>query len=200
LDEVAPSGIAGRLVRFSKDGSFITMDDEAEVPEGAEFILLADETLVGWIRFNGPGEAPDRAQGLLYDGFQMPPRESLGDLDPKEWELGLDGKPADPCLHQMNLVLQSTATQELFTFSTNSRTGRRAVGNLLRHYDRMHRANPDELPVIRLGKGGFQHKDARVGHVSVPVFVVVGRAPRDSAAKPDTSIGTYLNNAVPSFE
>ena len=55
---------------------------------------------------------------------------------------------------------------------------------------------PDELPVIRLGKGGFQHRDTRVGFVSTPVFVVVGRAPRDSAAKPDTSIGAYLDDKL----
>jgi hypothetical protein len=199
LDEVAPSGVVGRLIKFSKDGTYITTDDEKEVPEGAEFILLADDTLVGWIRFNGPGEAPDRAMGLLFDGFEMPPREALGDLDQAAWELGLDNQPADPWQHQQCIVLQDTETAELFTFSTSSRTGRRAVGNLLRHYTRMHKTHPDQLPVIRLGKGGFQHKDARVGFVSTPVFVVVGRAPRDSAAKPDTSIGTFLDDVVPDF-
>ena len=30
---------------------------------------------------------------------------------------------------------------------------------------------------MRLGKGGFEHKDKRVGFVDTPVFVVVG-APR----------------------
>ena len=51
-------------------------------------------------------------------------------------------------------------TDEFFTFTTSSRTGRRAVGNLLRHYDRMQRANPDEYPVVRLKQGGFEHKDS----------------------------------------
>jgi hypothetical protein len=157
---------------------------------------LCDDTLVGWIKFNGVGEPPSKEMGLLFDGFQMPPRQSLGDLDPKQWETGLDGQPADPWQHQQNLVLQNTETAELFTFSTSSRTGRRAVGTLLRHYERMQKARPDELPVIRLSTGGFQHKDTRVGWVSVPVFVVVGRAPRDSAAKPDTSIGAYLNDEI----
>ena len=49
LDEVAPSGIAGRLIKFSKDGVYETTDDGAPVPEGSEFVLLADDTLVGWI-------------------------------------------------------------------------------------------------------------------------------------------------------
>jgi hypothetical protein len=60
----------------------------------------------------------------------------------------------------------------------------------------MQKTRPDELPVVRLGKGGFQHKDSRVGFVDVPVFVVIGRAPRDSATKPDTSIGTFLNDEI----
>ena len=130
LDEVAPSGIAGRLVKFTKDGDYITTDDEQPVPEGTEFILLADDTLIGWIKFNGVGEAPERHMGLLFDGFEMPERASLGDLDQKAWEIGLDGQPADPWQHQQCIVLQSTTTQELFTFSTSSKTGRANNGHL----------------------------------------------------------------------
>ena len=76
-------------------------------------------------------------------------------------------------------------------------TGRRAVGNLLRHYDRMQRTHPDELPVVRLKVGGFQHRDERIGWVSTPVFAVVGRAPRDSAAKPDTSTRADMDDEIP---
>ena len=141
---------------------------------------------------------PTRMMGLLYsDDFVMPPRESLGDLDKTKWELGLNGQPADPWGHHMYLVLQDTATSELYTFDTASNTGRRAVGNLLRHYDRMQRTHPDELPVIRLRTGGFQHKDDRVGFVKTPVFVVCGRTPSDSAARPDKSTAAFLNDDVP---
>jgi hypothetical protein len=197
LDEVAPAGIAGRLVKWTKDGTYVTTDDEQELPEGAEFILLADETQVGWLKFAGPGEPPEKHMGLLFDGFEMLPREDLGDLDQTKWELGLDNQPADPWLHQQNIVLQHVETRELFTFSTSSKTGRRAVGNLLRHFTRMQKTHPDELPVIRLGKGGYTHRDSRVAWVATPVFVVVGRAPRDGTAKPDTSTGAYLNDAIP---
>ena len=85
--------------------------------------------------------------------------------------------------------------QELFTFTTSSKTGRRAVGNLLRHYSRMQRSRPAELPVVRLNTGGYKHSDARVGFVTTPVFVVVGRAPRDGAAKSNGA----LNDELPSF-
>ena len=197
LDEVAPASVVGRMIKFNgKDGKFITTDDDQEVPEALEFIALCAETLVGWVKFNGVGEPPDRMMGLLYDGFVMPPKESLPDRDESQWEEGLDGKPADPWQHHQYLVLQNTASQELFTFVTSSQTGRRAVGNLLRHFNRTQRTNPDELPVVRLRTGGFQHKDPRVDWVSTPVFVVCGRTSGDRAAKPDTSTEAYLDDKI----
>jgi len=200
LDEVAPASIGGRMVKFSREGDFVTADDGQPIVEGAEFFALCDETLVGWVKFNGVGEPPDREMGLLYDNYRMPARDTLGDLDKTKWEEGLDGNPQDPWQHHMYLPLQSTSTSELFTFATASKTGRRAVGNLLRHFQRMRKANPDEIPVIRLGKGGFAHKDERIGFVNVPVFVVVGKSPRDGVVKPDMSTAGILNDELPFSE
>jgi hypothetical protein len=135
--------------------------------------------------------------GLLFDGFVMPPRETLGDDDQTQWETGLDGKPADPWQHHMYLVLQRGDTGELFTYVTSSLTGRRAIGNLLRHYKRMQRTNPDQYPVVRLKTGGFQHRDDRVGWVATPVLAVVGRMAKDSAARPDTSVAADMNDEIP---
>jgi hypothetical protein len=197
LDEIAPAAIVGRLIKFGKDGTFITADDDAAVTEDTDFTVLADQTLIGWIRFRNDGQPPDRVMGLLYDGFRMPRREELGDLDKDDWPAGLSGAPEDPWRHWIYVVLQHADTAELFTFATSSMTGRRAVGNLLKHYDRMQRTHPNELPVVKLKVGGFQHKDERIGWVATPVFAVVGRAPRDSAAKPDTSTQGQLNDIIP---
>jgi hypothetical protein len=196
LDEIAPATIVGRMIKFSKEGRFVTADDDQPIAEDSEFIALADQTMVGWIRFN-EDEPPTRVMGLLYDGFEMPARETLGDLDEAKWDVGLDGRPADPWTHQTYLVLQHADTAELYTFVTASKTGRRAVGNLLHHYNRMLRTHPGELPVVRLRTGSFEHRDERVGRVKTPVFQVVGRAPQDSVAKPDTSVGADLDDAVP---
>jgi hypothetical protein len=196
LDKIAPAGIVGRLIKFTKEGEFATNDDDQVIDENADFIVLADQTLIGYQRFHDEAP-PDRHMGLLYSDFVMPERESLGDNDPADWPAGLSGAPEDPWRHFIFLVLQSGATAELFTFQTSSKTGRRAVGNLLRHYDRMARTHPDQLPVVKLKTGGFQHKDDRIGFVATPLFVVVGRAPRDSAAKPDTSIEADLNDEIP---
>ena len=198
LDQVAPASIVGRMNKFDgKGGGFVTNDDDATVGNNIDFVALCDQTLIGWIKFRGEGEPPDRQMGLLYDGFTMPPRGRLGDDDQTKWEIGLDGKPADPWQHFMYLVLQNGSTGELFTYTTSSVTGRRAVGNLLRHYDRLQKANPDQYPVVRLKVGGFQHRDERVGWVPVPLLAVVGRAAKDSAAKPDTSAAGDMNDQIP---
>jgi hypothetical protein len=197
LDEIASVSIVGRSIKFDgKLGKFITPDDGEDVEEGAEFIALCDETQIGWIKFI-KGEAPAKVVGLLYDGFVPPPRSALDETDEEQWPDGLSGKPEDPWKHMINLVLQRTGTNELFTFGTLNATGRRAVGNLLRHYDRMQRTNPNELPVVRLKVGGFQHRDDRIGFVPTPVLAVVGRAPRDSAATPDTSPSGDMNDQIP---
>lgn len=197
LDEVAPASIVGRLIKFGKEGVFVTSDDGEPVPDTAEFLALCGETLIGWIKFGQEkDDPPERIMGLLYDGFAMPPRATLGDTDETQWKPGLSGAPEDPWHHQTNLVLQNAETKELYTFSTTSQTGRRAVGNLLRHFDRMQRTNAGEVPVVRLKAGGFNHRDERIGWVPVPVFAVVGRAPRDSAAMPDTSVAGDLNDEI----
>jgi hypothetical protein len=197
IDDVAPATIAGRVIRFGKEGKFVTPDDGTEIGDDIDFIALVDETQVGWIRFNGEGEPPDRVMGLLYDGFVMPARETLGDEDPAGWNIGLNGRPEDPWQSQINLVLQRADTQELFTYSTSSQTGRRAVGHFLRHYDRLRRGDQGFYPIIRLKVGGFNHRDDRVGWVKTPVLAVVGRAPKEGTAKPDSSIGTDMNDGLP---
>jgi hypothetical protein len=197
LDEYAPSTFSGKLLKFSKEGKFIIVDTGAEIGEETDFLALCDETLVGWIKFNGPGNPPDRIQGLLYEGFEMPSRDTLGDEDRSQWENGLDGTPADPWQHQQCLVLQETGTGEIFTFTTSSETGRRAVGNLLRHYERLRRSDPSLCPIVRLKKGGYAHKEKRIGWVNTPLFVVVGKASKDTAVKPDTSSASDMNDEIP---
>lgn len=202
IDEVAPSSIVGRLVKFDKNGRFVVSDTGEPIDDTVDFFALCGDVQIGYVKFSKEeGEPAKRRMGLLYDGFRMPDRESLGDTDASLWEPGLSGEPEDPWLHQQNLVLQRVDTRELFTFSTTSKTGRRAVGNLLRHYDRMRRTTPDDVPVVRLKAGGFQHKDDRIGWVATPLFVVVGRAPRDDAARPetvppDTTPGGDMNDSL----
>lgn len=110
IDDIAPSAIAGQLVKFSKEGKFIVSETEQEISPDDDFVALCDETLIGWIKFSDDDAPPERHQGLLYQSFVMPERESLGDLDQRKWPEGLSGKPEDPWRHQVCLVLQDRKT------------------------------------------------------------------------------------------
>jgi hypothetical protein len=197
VDEIAPSVIAGQLVKFSKEGKFIVSETEQEISPDDDFVALCDETLIGWIKFSDDDAPPERHQGLLYQGFVMPKRDALGDMDQRKWPEGLSGQPEDPWRHQVCLVLQDPKTSGLFTFVTSSLTGRRACGNLLRHFDRLRRSNPDNYPIVRLKPSGFNHKDERVGWVHTPSFVVVGLTTKNFVMLPDTSPAADLNDQIP---
>jgi hypothetical protein len=194
LDEIAPAAMVGRMIRFNgKDGRYITHDDGQGIGDGQRFIFLAEETLIGFVKFNPEGP-PDRVMGLLFGGFRMPDPATLPDRDKSLWDTGLDGKPADPWQHHIYLVLQSTETQELFSLVAASKTSRTAAGNLLKHYERTKKRKPDELPIVELRVGGFNHPDTRVGWVHTPVFTVVGSA--KSAGVPK-STKEELDDAIP---
>ena len=94
---------------------------------------------------------------------------------PRSGRSGLSGRPEDPWREELMVVLKRPATMELLTFSTMSKTGRRAVGNLLKHYDRLQVTSPGSFPVVRLKPAGYQ--DSRYGWVHTPNFVVVGVSP-----------------------
>ena len=134
--------------------------------------------------------------GPLFGGFTPCPRDELGDMDQSLWEQGLSGKPADPWQSQILLPLQAE-DGALFIFGTTSITGRRAVGRLIDECRKMLRREPNDYPVIKLALGSFQHRDERVGRVTVPAFVRVGKTPKTGVAAIDTSIGTDLNDEIP---
>jgi hypothetical protein len=194
LDSVAPGGIVGRLVKFSKEGHFTFADTGETVREDEDFVALCDQTLVSWVKFND-GEPPQRIGGLLYQNFDLPPREQLGDNREAEWPIGLSGRPEDPWKHEMLLVLRRPATLEMLTFATTSKTGRSGVGNLLKHYETLQFGSPGAYPVVRLKPGGY--RDKRFGWVPTPSFIPVGIAGGLSPAVPDTSLKTQLDDEIP---
>jgi hypothetical protein len=193
-DQLAPSFMPGPLTKFDgKLGKFVMSGDNQAISEATRYIALIPEMWNGYIKFNGEGEQPTRVGGLPYDGYEMPPRESLGDLDPNEWPPGLDGEPADPWLHQVLIPLQNAETKEILTFGTTSVTGRTAVGALLRSYNRMRRGNPAELPIIQLRASNYVHRT--FGKVNIPSFVICGRTTLDGT-KPDT-VAADIDDKIP---
>ena len=173
-DAVAPSVMPGPPFKFNgKEGQFEMAGSNEPLSEVTRYAALLHEMWAGRIKFNGDGEQPTRIGGLPYDGYELPARENLGDLDPDEWPAGLDGKPSDPWLEQFLVPFQNMETLEIFTFQTTSTTGRTAVGTLMRAYNRMRRANPNEVPVVQLKASSYEHRT--FGRVNIHALVIVGR-------------------------
>jgi hypothetical protein len=190
--------MTGTFFKFDgKEGKFVKSLDDAEIPEGSEYVVVYDQIQVGWVKFNGKGAQPERKQGPVFEGFNPPKRDTLGDDDKSAWEIGLNGKPQDPWQFQILLPLLSTADDELFVFQTSSITGRRACDAVIRMCGRMQVKEPDEYPVIKLRISGFEHKDELVGWIKTPAFDRIGKAPKANATLADTSREKDLNDALP---
>jgi hypothetical protein len=141
------------------------------------------------------GERPDVHIELVFGG-NPPKRGELDNADPAQWPTSkLTGQPEDPWRRVMMVPLENPATGELLVFSTMSRTGLRAVANLLTQSARMMAKDPNHLPVIKLRCGGYT--DKRFGWVKIPAFEFVGKAPRTNIPAADTSIESTLNDEIP---
>jgi hypothetical protein len=196
LDKVSPQGIAGHLLKLTQNGEFRTKDTDEKIEKNVEFGCLADETFVGWQKFNGPGEPPDRIMGLLYGGFVLPPKSDLPDRDEAFWLPGLSGAPEDPWKYTMYVVLRKVETNEIYTFSTDSRSGCQAVTALLRHYNQMEKRGENAFPVVRL-EAILRDRVKAAGTYRVPLFVAVGKTPKGSFETPDTSIEADTEDEIP---
>ena len=197
-DEAAPVAMENPF-KFNPKGTpdYWNFSDEA-VPD-EDYTALCDELAIAYVRFNGPGNPPTRILGRPADGFRLPPPETLPDRDRTQWQLGLNNEPEDPYQRHDYLPLQRTSTGEIYTFCAQSKTQRGAVGNLIRYYNRAQKQKETAgtYPVVRLRVGIRQHSDPRIGSYRIPVLAVVGKAAKDSAAKPDTSIGADMGDKIP---
>jgi hypothetical protein len=201
LDTVAPAGLYGREINFNnKESCFVTRDDGVKIDEKRVFTALMEQLLVGLIHFHGKGNPPDVRMAAIYDGQVPPSREELGETDESQWEIGLSGKPEDPWTPQNYLPLEDADTKEAFTYVSRTVTGIRAIGNLVRHYERLRKSHPNMYPLINLKVGGFNHRDERIGWVSTPNLAVVGRHPKDgdgADAPVDASPSSDMSDTIP---
>src|SRR5262249_37064655 len=86
------TGELGRILKFNK-GKYFVGDDEVKL--GREFIAHTAQWTRGWVKFvdNIPTE---KHIGRAVDGFKVPERDTLGDLDKTGWEKDSAGHPRDP--------------------------------------------------------------------------------------------------------
>jgi hypothetical protein len=167
-DHVDNQMLLGPLLKFSK-GDWLIGRDGVECPE-KELVALMPGLLWGWIRWEESSPV-EHKMGLLMEGFVPPARDTLSYRDRETWGLDNDDQPRDPWQESAYLPVISVNAESVYTFATSSDGGlRRALAPLCREYGTHIRQHPDELPIIGLDQGSYQHRDPRIGRVKYPLF------------------------------
>jgi hypothetical protein len=175
-DEVLVSAIVGDLIFFRKS-VWTRGEDKKPVLPTARFACVMTELSRGYVKWFDK-RTVDFRLGRIVDGFKVPTRNELGDLDVEKWECDFNGEPRDPWVATMRLILIDMATREPVTFTTSSYGGRGALAKLCKVYDQGRCDHPDCWPVVKLEAETYNHRD--FGMISKPSFVVVDWAPADS--------------------
>jgi hypothetical protein len=174
VEKDAPQYAIGDRLWFTK-GDYCAGATSEPVAVGTQFTAAPNLVLAGFVNWHN--NKPCAIRLVRGDsGEPLPRRSDLGDSDPSKWETDLNGNPRDPWQETRYLPLMDQDGR-LFTFTTNSSTGRRSVGNLLRRYQAHCKRHPDLYPIIKLGVGSFQHSDKSIGKVKLPEFELSGYEP-----------------------
>jgi hypothetical protein len=131
------------------DGIFNTLDGSSV--DDREFAVPIEKTMRGFIRFHGPGNAPDVEMSCISGGSPEIVRAELGDTDPAKWEIGLDGHPRDPWQEEWQLPLIAVDNGDLYCFIARNKVSIIAVRQLLGRYHYNPNGRIGWTPVLKLG-------------------------------------------------
>ena len=190
-EATANRNIVGRLLKFTKFGEFTAGVENEEIPTGTKLVAHMPSLLAGFIKWEN-NRPIAQVMGAIGEGFAPPKRGELGDTDQSLWEHYDDDRPRDPWQFSNYLVFVNLDTSDLFTFTTSSRGGLNAVGELSKTYGKHIRQAPDELPLVELGCGSYQHSNRSYGEIRFPIFKIVAWLPSQRLAQ---LVGTANDNA-----
>jgi hypothetical protein len=159
------TGELGKILKFNK-GKYFVGDDEVKL--GREYIAHTVQWTRGWVKFVDSIPTEKRI-GRAVDGFKVPEREELGDLDKSHWEKDSAGNPRDPWSRQSYLPLVDMESGEIAVFVSGSHGGRGAIGDLCSVAAQNHHRGQ---PQIALSVRSYKHKV--YGRIETPEFRVVG--------------------------
>jgi hypothetical protein len=106
------------------------------------------------------------------------------------WMRWGDSKPQERRMHALQftneLPLADPNTGEQLVFSTASKGGISAIGNLCKAYGRDRAKHPGKVPLIEIGTDKYKHKDASRGWIKVPVLTLVDWIDNSGMPTPET--------------
>ena len=195
-------GSGGRLFAFNgTSGIHRTLDDDVEVPDGTEFIAFLHETQCGFIKFN-PDGPPDARMRRIDEDARAIERSTLGDNDPTEWPIGLNGEKTDPWKEQFAVPMaRNDAGGELYVLVARGVVAMNSVRNLLGRWRFHPKRREGLIPVIRVKNGTYFNKRFNADRPK-PEYVVVAWATKTGAPPPASaplSLAVEMNDAIPDF-
>jgi len=156
----------GRILTYVKGEYFL---EKKEITLGTQFKVYTKSLVHVWINFGPPVE---QRIYQIAKGQKAPDRETLGDLDKSEWEIGLNDEPKDPWVKQFLLPFEFINTGDRVTFRTSSGGGKRAVAELCSLCAFRSKRGDPSIPVIKIESTTFPGKKG-VGRVHKPQFDIV---------------------------
>lgn len=169
--ESATRGL-GTLLKFAK-GHWSLGKEGAAVHEGARFFVNMQGLRVGWQRWD-EGRPTDEIMMPITGGEKPPLRSTLGDHDKELWEEDSSGKPRDPWQFTNELPLVSADDGEEVLFTTSSKGGINAIGELCVAYSKGRKMKPEgAVPVIEIGTSSYKHSDKTFGTIYTPTLKLV---------------------------
>jgi hypothetical protein len=195
-----PSMIIGRATHpNAKDGTIYYNDDNTEVSTETVWTVIVDSIWVGRVRLV-EGE-PAQYDGSLFfaPDWHRRAREELSDLDPALWPVNRfdNSKKDDPWKEATYIPMEDGASGEMITLQIQSKPKTAAIfatDAFLRHCKQTLKRFPDFYPLTKIGMSPYQSKN--FGQQWKPNFQPCGKIERASAAKPDGSIATDMNDEI----
>lgn len=167
--------IVGDLLKFSK-GDYLYGQDNDEIALGTRMVANMDQLLRGWIKW-ADNKPTEQIMGLVVEGFRVPKRDTLGDLDESQWEVDDNGQARDPWQETYYLLLRQLdkdgkplGEEGLFTFTTSSTGGKDAIIDLCAKYGKWMRMRAGDYPIITLDMEKYNHPNKQYGVIKKPKF------------------------------
>lgn len=161
----------GAFLKFNGNTGDFTFGAEGdEIPHGTQLAVQMDGFARGFICWV-EGDVVEEVMVKVVDG--KPPLQSdLADHGPYEKH---DDGTQDGWSEQARVTFISLEDGETYVYKTSSKSGLRALGNLLRDFARQMRSHPDALPVAEFGATSFIPKNnKKIGKKYAPSFKLVG--------------------------
>ena len=161
----------GTLLKFAK-GHWTSGQEAEAVSPGTRVYANMAGIRVGWMRWED-GKPSDEIMVYMATGERPPKRSELGDHDKALWELDKEGRPRDPWQFHNELPLMTEDGEE-WTFSTSSKGGINAIGELCIAYSKGRKQKPEgSVPVVEVGVSSYKHSDKTYGTIYTPVLKLV---------------------------